>query len=127
MPSHRAERMGELIHQQISLMLDREISDPRLSNVTVIRVEVTGDLRIAKVFVAPRYREVEFDEKEMKDALVRASGYFRRQVAQNLDLRFAPEIRFYVDYSIEKGEHFLQILEQVQAEEKQRKRRVRRS
>ncbi len=127
MSSHRSERIGQLIHQQISVMLDREISDPRLSNITVIRVEVTGDLRIAKVYVAPRDRGAEIDEREVKEALTHAAGYFRRQVAQNLDLRFAPEIRFYVDHSIEMGEHFLQVLEQVQAEERERKKRVRRS
>ncbi len=108
-------------------MLDREISDPRLANITVVRVEMSGDLRIAKVFVSPRDKGAEVDEKEIKDALAHASGYFRRQVARTLDRRFAPEIRFYVDHSIEMGEHFLQVLEQVQAEEKQGKKRVRRS
>jgi ribosome-binding factor A len=126
MSPHRTERVGELVHQQISLMLDREISDPRLSNITVIRVEMTGDLRIAKVYVASRDQSAEMNEKEIKDALAHAAGYFRRQVAQTLDLRSAPEIRFYVDHSIEMGEHFLQVLEQVEEEEKQRKKRVRR-
>ncbi len=125
MPAHRTERVGELVHKQISLMLDREISDPRLSNITVIRVEMTGDLRIAKVYVAPRDKSAEVNEKEIKDALAHAAGYFRRQVAQAVDLRYAPEIRFYVDHSIEMGEHFLQVLEQVQAEERQRNKRVR--
>ncbi len=126
MPSHRSERVGELIHHQISLMLDREISDPRLSNITVIRVEVTGDLRIAKVYVAPRDKSAEVDEKEIKNAFAHAAGYFRRQVALAVDLRYAPELRFYVDHSVEMGERFLQVLEQVQAEERQRKKRVRR-
>ncbi len=127
MPSHRSERVGQLVHQQISVMLDREISDPRLANITVVRVEMSGDLRIAKVFVSPRDKGAEVDEREIKNALAHAAGYFRRQVARSLDLRFAPEIRFYVDHSIERGEHFLQVLEQVQAEEKERKKRVRRS
>ncbi len=109
------------IHQEISLMLDREISDPRLASVNVTRVEVTGDLRIAKVYVAPPKDGT--DEKEMMDALARASGYFRRSLARSLDLRFAPEIRFYLDRSIEMGERFLQVLEQVQEEERSTKRR----
>ncbi len=126
MSSHRTERVGELIHHQISLMLDREISDPRLSNITVIRVEMSGDLRIAKVYVASRDKSAEMNEKEIRDALAHAAGYFRRQVARTVDLRYAPEIRFYIDHSIEMGEHFLQVLEQVEEEEKQRKKRVRR-
>jgi ribosome-binding factor A len=126
MSPHRTERVGELIHHQISLMLDREISDPRLSSITVIRVEMSGDLRIAKVYLASRDKSAEMNEKEIKDALAHASGYFRRQVAQTVDLRYAPEIRFYIDHSIEMGEHFLQVLEQVEEEEKERKKRVRR-
>jgi ribosome-binding factor A len=123
MAGHRSERAGERIHQEISLMLDRDVSDPRLANVNVTRVEVTGDLRIAKVYVTPRDRET--DEKEMLDALTRAAGFFRRQLAASLDLRYAPEIRFYLDRSIEAGEHFLQVLDQVQKEERGRKRGTR--
>ncbi len=116
MAGHRAERLAVRVQQEISVMLDREISDPRLANVNVTRVEVTGDLRIAKVYVAPSSPDT--DEKEMMDALARAARYFRRQLAGSLDLRFAPEIRFYRDRSIEMGEHFLQVLEQVQREER---------
>ena len=121
MAGHRSERVGERIHQEISLMLDRDISDPRLVSVNVTRVEVTGDLRLAKVYVAPPKDGT--DQKEMMDALARASGYFRRSLARSLELRYAPEIRFYLDRSIELGERFLQVLEQVQAEERATKRR----
>lgn len=116
MAGHRSERLSERIHQEISLMLHRDISDPRLANVNVTRVEVTGDLRIAKVYVAPLQDEAEGEE--MMDALARASGYFRRSLASSLDLRYAPEIRFYLDRSIQAGERFLKVLEQVQAEER---------
>jgi ribosome-binding factor A len=115
MPPHRPERVGERIHQEISLMFEREISDPRLANVTVTRVEVSGDLRVAKVFVVP-VNGSDADTDEMMNALAHATGYFRRQVARSLDLKFAPEIRFVLDHTIQKGEHFLQVLEQVQAE-----------
>ena len=116
MAGHRSERVGERIHQEISIMLDRELADPRLANVNVTRVEVTGDLRLAKVYVTQRVADA--DEKEMLEGLARASGYIRRQLAKNLDLHFAPEIRFYKDRAIEMGEHFLQVLDQVQAEER---------
>jgi ribosome-binding factor A len=116
MAGHRPERIAEQIRQEISIMFAREVSDPRLANANVTRVEVTGDLRIAKIFVTPR------DDKEetaaMMSALKRAAGYFRHQIAESMDLRLAPEIRFFLDYSIEKGEHFLRALEQVQAEER---------
>lgn len=116
MPAHRPERVSERIHQEISLMLDREISDPRLENVNITRVEVSSDLRHATVLVAQRGDDA--DETEMMDALARAAGYFRHRLAKGLALRFAPEIRFQLDRSIEMGERFLQVLEQVQAEER---------
>ncbi len=118
---HRSERVGERIHQEISLLLGREISDPRLAGVNVTRVQVTNDLRLAKVYVTPRGSDEE--NQEMMDALTRASGYFRHHLAQALDLRYAPEVRFYLDRGIEMGERFLQVLEQVHTETEQAERR----
>ncbi len=123
--SHRSERVGERIRQVVSLVLDREISDPRLAGLNVTQVEVTGDLRLAKVYVAPPDADDETDKREVMDALAHAVGYFRRQLATGLDLRYTPEIRFYFDRSIELGEHFLQVLEQVQAEEKEHQKPTR--
>lgn len=117
MPTHRPERVSERIRQEISVMFDREIQDARLENINVTRVEVSGDLRYAKVFVSPRGAEV--DDTEMMDALAHAAGFFRHRLAQSLELRYAPEIRFQLDRSIELGEHFIQVLEQVQAENRQ--------
>jgi ribosome-binding factor A len=116
MPTHRPERVSERIHQELSLILDREISDPRLEKVNITRVEVSNDLRYARVFVSPRGKDTE--ATETMDALARAAGYFRRRLASSLDLRFAPEIRFQLDRSVEMGERFLQVLEQVQAEQR---------
>lgn len=114
MAGHRAERVSQRILQEVSLILGREIQDPLLANVNVTRVDVTGDLRLAKVFVAA---PIDAEEAQaVKDALERAARYFRRRLAENMDLRLVPEVKFVLDYSIAKGEHFLQVLEQVQAE-----------
>jgi ribosome-binding factor A len=115
MSGHRQERVRQRILQLITLMLEREVQDPRLVDVNVTHVEISGDLRYAKVFVSAPQDENEAEE--MMQALGRAARYFRRRLAENMDLRFAPEIRFQLDHSIEKGERFLQVLEQVQAEE----------
>ena len=122
MAGYRAERVSERIRQEISIVFEREISDPRLANVNVTRVEVSGDLRVAKVFVTPANGS-ETDTDEMMNALAHATGYFRRRIAQSLDLKFAPEIRFLLDRTIQKGEHFLHVLEQAQAESRAAARR----
>ena len=116
MGSHRPERVSERIQHEMSLIFARQVSDPRLENLNVTRVQVTGDLRLAKIFVAPR--EEPEATRETMAALARAAGFFRKLLSQNLDLRFAPEIRFEVDYSIVKGEQFLKVLDQVEAEER---------
>ena len=115
MSGHRAERISQRILEEVSLILGREIQDPLLAGVNVTRVEVGGDLRIAKVFVAAP-EDVE-EAEAVVAALARASRYFRRRLAENMDLRLVPEVRFALDYSVAKGERFLQVLEQAQAEE----------
>ena len=116
MPSYRAERISQQIHQQVSIMLEREIADQRLIGVNVTRVQISGDLRYAKIFVAPNSAG-ETATREMLDGLEHATRYFRRRIAENLDLRFAPEIRFLVDHAIENGERFLRALEELHTEE----------
>jgi len=116
MAGHRSERISQRIHEEVSLILSREIQDPQIAGVNVTHVEVSGDLRVAKIFVtAP----VDAQEAEIvMDGLERASRYFRRRLAENMELRLVPEVRFVLDYSIAKGERFLQVLDQVQAEER---------
>ncbi len=116
MSGHRAERISQRILEEVTLILGREIRDPQIAGVNVTRVEVSGDLRVAKIFVtAPPDAD---EAEQVLDALARAARYFRRRLAENMDLRITPEVRFVLDYSIAKGEQFLKVLEQVQAEER---------
>jgi ribosome-binding factor A len=117
MAGYRAARASQRIQQEISLLFEREVSDPRLANVNVTHVQVSGDLRYAKIFIAP-ISDDEDATRAMMDALDRASGFFRRRIATSLDLRFAPEFRFLVDHSIEKGERFLRVLEEIKKDER---------
>ncbi|MBM3129058.1 MAG: 30S ribosome-binding factor RbfA [Chloroflexi bacterium] len=117
MAEYRAARASQRIQQEISLLFEREVSDPRLTSVNITRVEVSGDLRYAKIFVAP-IRDDADATRAMMSALDRATGFFRRRIATSLDLRVAPEVRFLVDRSIEKGERFLRALEEIRKDER---------
>jgi ribosome-binding factor A len=97
-------------------LFDRELSDPRLANVNVTRVEMSPDLRYARVYVAPQPTPDE--STQMMQGLEHAVGFIRHRLAQALNLRLAPEIRFELDRAIEKVERFLQVLAQVEAEER---------
>ncbi len=116
MPSFRQQRVSQRLHEEITLLFDRELSDPRLANVNVTRVEMSPDLRYARVYVAPQPTADE--SAQMMQGLEHAAGFIRRRLAQALALRLAPEIRFELDHAIEKAERFLQVLAQVEAEER---------
>ncbi|MFC1908322.1 30S ribosome-binding factor RbfA [Chloroflexota bacterium] len=116
--SHRIEKINSLIRGEISELLQREIKDPRLGNfITINQVSTSQDLRYAKVFVSC-INEQEDKEKILK-GLASASGFFHKEMAKNLKLRRVPELSFHWDYSIERGDHLLRLIDQVSSEQDQ--------
>jgi ribosome-binding factor A len=105
----RPERLGEALKIEISEVVGFELDDPRLEMVTVTEVEVSGDLRDAKVYVLIRGDQAEVD-KALK-TLRHASTYVRQQVAMNLDLRHAPHIHFVRDSAEENAARVSEILQ----------------
>jgi ribosome-binding factor A len=112
-PYKRSERLGELILAEISDLIRREIKDPRIGFVTFTRVEMSEDLRHAKVFVSSIGAEPE--KARALQGLSSATGYIRRQLGRALHLRYTPEISFLLDDSLEHGAKIAQILRQLHA------------
>jgi len=102
----RTSRIGQLVMRELAKMIQHEVSDPRVGLVTVSHVDVTADMRYAKVYVT-RLEGVdsEQDIKECLAGLSRASGFLRRNLAGRVELRNIPELRFYYDKSLEHGFH----------------------
>ncbi len=110
--AHRIERVNSLIRQEISELLHRQVKDPRLSNfISVTAVATSSDMRHAKVFISHMGSEEE--KQETLSTLASASRYFRRELAGRLKLRRMPELSFQWDDSIERGDHLLQLIDQV--------------
>lgn len=110
--THRIERVNHLIRQEISLLLQRQVKDPRLGGlVSVTEVVTSPDLKYAKVFISRLGSEEE--KKETLGALVAASGFLRNELAKRLRLRHIPELDFRWDTSIEQGAHILELIDQV--------------
>lgn len=110
MASNRIGRINDDIQRVLSDRL-RSVKDPRVSNqgmITVTRVETTGDLRYAKVWLSVFDLK---DEKEFKKGLKSASGWLRREVGSALTLAYTPELVFEIDHSIEYGAKISGILE----------------
>ena len=113
--AHRIERVNSLIRQEISQLLQRQVKDPRLGNfISVIEVSTSQDLKYAKVFVS--YIGTEKEKQETLSALASASGFFRRELSKRLKLRYTPALSFQWDNSIERGDHLLQLIDELTPE-----------
>jgi len=113
MNDRRQRRVAELIHQEISLLIQRQVRDPRLGSITVTGVEVTQDLRLAHIYVS-----VMGGDYEAAQALVglkSAAGFFRHELGSALSLRFVPELSFRLDKTLEQGLHIDQLLDSLPA------------
>lgn len=107
----RKDKVTEAIREEISLIVHDKLKDPRLGFVTITKVELTPDLRSAKVFFSVLGKEEDY--KKTKEALDSASGFIRRLVAQRINLRFAPEIIFKEDKSSEYSVRIQEVLEEI--------------
>ena len=112
MASARIGRINDDIQRILADRL-RQVKDPRVSDqgmITITRVDTTGDLRYAKVWLSVYGLK---DEKEFKKGLKSASGWLRRELGSALKLVYTPELVFEVDHSIEYGAKISNILENL--------------
>lgn len=113
--SHRIERVNNLIRQEISELLRREVKDPRLESfIAVTEVSTSPDLKYAKVYVSGISKTEEREEKVR--ALTAASGFLRKSLMKTLTLRRVPDLFFYWDDSIERAERISRLIDRVNAE-----------
>ena len=112
MVKYRSGRINEEIKKEISEIIRNEVHDPRLTAmVSVTKVDVTKDLRYAKVFVSIFGNEEE--KKNTLSALKSSSGFIRREIGHRINLRFTPELIIELDNTIEHGMHINALLESV--------------
>jgi ribosome-binding factor A len=114
--SIRGERIAEQIRQEIARVLREEVSDPRIGMLTLTRVKVSPDLSTAVVLWSPLVTPPGSELEQMSDGLDSASGFVRRKLAQNLQLRRTPEVKFEHDPSIEEGSRTLDLLQSLRDE-----------
>ncbi|MDP3789209.1 MAG: 30S ribosome-binding factor RbfA [Candidatus Omnitrophota bacterium] len=114
MSTTRPERVAEAIRKEISTMIQEELKDPRIGFTTITKVEITPDLRYAKI-----YYTVLGNEKEKKStgiALKRAKGFIKGHIGDRLKLRFTPEITFKVDASTEYADKMERLFNKIHEE-----------
>lgn len=109
MAKHRTARIAEEIKRELSQMIREEVKDQRIQGlISITSVEVTNDLRYAKVYVSKLGDGEEINT--MLSGLEKASGYLRSELAKRLQLRLTPELLFKADTSLEYGAKIEKIL-----------------
>ena len=98
----RSERVAQTVTRHLTTIMRNDLRDPRVSSLTITDVEVTKDLRQAKIFVTSLQDEPEKIEDIMQ-ALENANGFLRRQLASTIDMRHCPTLIFSYDDSISQG------------------------
>lgn len=107
----RHQRIAEQIRDEIAQMLRDEVKDPRIGFTSIVKVEVSTDLRVAKVYVSV-FGNDEAKRNTMK-GLESATPFIRHELAQRLRLRYVPEVRFVLDESIAHGARIAELLHQI--------------
>jgi ribosome-binding factor A len=109
--STRTERLGDLIRDELARLLLRDLKDPRLGFVTITGVDVSPDLRQARVFISVLGDAAARDAS--LEALRHGAGYIQKALFRNLRLRHAVAIRFEPDESLERGARIEEVLKSL--------------
>lgn len=113
-PYKRSQRLSILLREEIADIIMKKVKDPRLGFVTVTDVELSEDLKIARVFVSV----LKTGDKDLTlEILNSAKGLVRSEVSKRVRVKFIPAIEFKIDSSIERGERIDQLLYKIREEE----------
>lgn len=113
----RADRVKKILRIEISRILQEDLRDPRIGFATVMRIDLTGDLRYAKIYFSIMGDEAH--QESSIEGIKSASGYIRRLVGERLKLKYVPELSFKLDRSIEYGVNLEKTFERLKNEHSQ--------
>ena len=110
-PPKRASRVADVIKNELSVLLVQRARDPHLRDISISRVELSDDLRHAKIY----YTMFQGQEKmaQVNRSLDKATGFMRSHLAKTLNLRFTPELRFWYDEEFEEVEKIEKLLDEI--------------
>lgn len=116
MTDHRLERLQETIKEELGMILQRDLKDPRIGFVSVTDVEVSNDYSHVKIFFS-----VLGDEEAKRltmEGLESAKGFIRTELGQRIRMRHTPEIHLIADDSMERGSRIMKLLDEVKKEQR---------
>ena len=107
----RPERVQEALRQEISLIVQGQIKDPRIGFITITKVDLTKDLRYARIYFSVLGKGA--DKNKALKGLNSAKGYIKGLIADKIKLRYMPEISFVIDSTMEHTQHIYDILDSI--------------
>ena len=113
LPYKRSKRVGDQLRKELADIIMRRMKDPRLGFVTVTSVEVTDDLRNARVYITILHKE---NTKAALDALNSAGGFLRSEVGKRVRMKIIPKFQFFEDPSLEYGTKIDRLLRDLHKE-----------
>ncbi|MCW5212211.1 30S ribosome-binding factor RbfA [Desulfobulbus sp. TB] len=115
--SSRPERVAEVIHQELSILLQQKVRDARLDGVCISKVQMSPDLKRAKVYYSLLE---ESSVASARKGLDRAKGFFRSHIAKAMNLRYTPDLIFYFDNQQKEIERLDQLFMQIHQEKEEK-------
>lgn len=113
-PYARADRVSGLIQAALSDLLNKSIKDPRLDAVSITRVKMTADLKYARIYFVTSGSAA--SREDATSGFRKAHGFIKYALAQEIELRYMPELQFLYDDSIDYGLHIEALLKQMKNE-----------
>ena len=109
----RSVRLAEAMREELARLLLLEVKDPRVAGVVVTAVDLTPDLREARVYYVIEGQPDDERRKTIADGLRRVAGFLRREVGRAIRARHAPELEFVFDESVERGARMEKLLSDI--------------
>ena len=114
MSSLRAEKIGDELKKEISLIINKETKDPRLQNINIAAVKVSDDIGIATVFYTVIGESIIKDQSEINPKVLKKfSGMIRSKLSKTMQIRRVPVINFRFDESIEYSDNIESLLKNI--------------
>src|ERR1700733_6842319 len=113
--NQRAKRLGEQIQRELTELLRRDVKDERIGNVTITAVNVTGDLRPARVYYLVFGKDG--PDPKVQQGLTSAAGFLRNALSKALMIRYTPTLTFELDTTIEHGVRLTQLIDSLKKPE----------
>ncbi len=111
--SSRMQRVADQLQQELSILLQRELRDPRLGFVTLSSVRISKDFSFADIYFSVLGKDTEEQAQDSVDALRSASGFLRSALSKKLQLRRVPQLRFRFDDVLVKGHQMSELIDQA--------------